>query len=402
METTTDALLKPIDITADARRKGLIFLCLASAGVGFALNLQLSLNNNFLVGEIGISGLQAGLLEAVRESCGIAAFGFLALLAGLTEPIIAFIVLLLFWAGLSTYAFVPSYSLVMGMSVIWSQGLHIWMPLPNSMTLALAEPNRAGARLGQVQGATALGSGIGLAIAFFLTLLGVHIRPLYLIAGAGAFLAAAACLGIPRQIKTPGPSLVFHRRYLTYYVLQFLEGWRKQVALAFGGFLLVKRHGAPLTHMILLWASIQAVGWLVSPRVGRLVDRVGEKKVLTFYYTSMILVFVGYAFVPLKSLLYAIFILDGSFFVFAVALTTYVSRIAPASERTPTLSMGVAMNHIAAVAMPFLGGVLWNNLGFRWAFLIGIPAAVASISVVLRLPAVTSAGTGRPVAGRAA
>jgi predicted MFS family arabinose efflux permease len=401
MPKLASAPLKPIDITDDARRRGLIFLCLASAGVGFALNLQLSLNSNFLVGEIGISGLQAGLLEAVRESCGIAAFGFLALLAGLTEPIIAFIVLLLFWAGLSTYAFVPSYGLVMAMSVVWSQGLHIWMPLPNSMTLALAERGRTGARLGQVQGATAMGSGIGLAIAFVLTLLGVRIRPLYLIAGAGAFLAAAACLGIPRQIKTPGPGLVFHRRYLTYYVLQFLEGWRKQVAMAFAGFLLVKRHGAPLTHMILLWASVQAVGWLASSRVGRLVDRIGEKKVLTFYYASMILVFIGYAFVPHKPLLYAIFVLDGSFFVFAVALTTYVSRIAPASERTPTLSMGVAMNHVAAVAMPFLGGILWNRLGFQWAFLIGIPAAIASITVVLRLPATAPAAVGR-LTGRAA
>jgi len=73
--------------------------------------------------------------------------------------------------------------------------------------------------------------------------------------------------------------------------------------------------------------------------------------------------------------------------VFAVALTTYVSRIAPASEHTPTLSMGVAMNHVAAVSMPFLGGILWNNLGYRWAFLIGIPAAVASVAIVLRLPA---------------
>jgi MFS family permease len=188
---------------------------------------------------------------------------------------------------------------------------------------------------------------------------------------------------------------VFHRRYLTYYVLQFLEGWRKQVAIAFGGFLLVKRHGAPLTHMILLWAAIQVVGWMTSSRVGRMVDRIGEKKVLGLYYASMILVFIGYAFVPHKYLLYAIFVLDGSFFVFAVALTTYVSRIAPASERTPTLSMGVAMNHVAAVAMPFLGGILWNRLGFRWAFLIGIPAAVASITVVLRLPE-----TAPPVAGR--
>jgi predicted MFS family arabinose efflux permease len=378
-----------------ARRRGLIFLGLAAAGVGFAINLQLSLNNNFLVGEIGISGLQAGLLEAVRESCGIAAFGFLALLAGLAEPVIASIVLLFFWLGLSAYAFVPSYGLVIAMSVIWSQGFHVWAPLPNSMAIALAEPGRTGARLGQVQGATALGSGIGLALALGLTLLGVRIRPLYLMAGGGALLAAASCLGIPRQIKTPGPSLVFRRRYLTYYALQFLEGWRKQVALAFAGFLLVKRHGAPLTHMILLWAAIQAAGWLASPRVGRLIDRVGEKGVLAFYYSSMILVFLGYAFVPVKGLLYAIFVLDGAFFVFAMALTSYVSRLAPASERTPTLSMGVAMNHVAAVAMPFLGGLLWNSLGYRWAFLLGIPAAAASVLIVTRLPAATGTPAAR-------
>jgi len=375
-----------VSLQEGARRRGLLFLSLAAAGVGFAINLQLSLNNNFLVGEIGITGLQAGLLEAVRESCGIAAFAILALLAGLTEPVIASLVLMFFWLGLSAYAVAPSYGLVMAMSVVWSQGFHVWAPLPNSMAIALSEPGRTGARLGQVQGATALGSGIGLALALGLTLLGVRIRPLYLVAGGGALLAAAACLGIPRQIKTPGPSLVFRRRYMSYYALQFLEGWRKQVALAFAGFLLVKRHGAPLTHMILLWAAIQAAGWLASPRVGRLIDRVGEKPVLTFYYASMILVFLGYAFVPAKGLLYAIFVLDGAFFVFAVGLTTYVSRIAPASEHTPTLSMGVAMNHVAAVTMPFLGGLLWNSLGYRWAFLIGIPAAVASILIVLRLP----------------
>lgn len=94
------------------RKKGLLFLRLASGGVGFALVLQLSLNNNFLVNEIHISGLQAGLLEAVRESCGIFAFGILALLAGLTEPIIVSIVLILFWLGLSAYAFVPTYGYV--------------------------------------------------------------------------------------------------------------------------------------------------------------------------------------------------------------------------------------------------------------------------------------------------
>ena len=51
--------------------------------------------------------------------------------------------------------------------------------------------------------------------------------------------------------------------------------------------------------------------------------------------------------------------------------------------------MGVAANHVAAVAMPFVGGILWTTLGYQWAFLLGIPAAAASIAVVARLPRAT-------------
>jgi len=70
----------------------------------------------------------------------------------------------------------------------------------------------------------------------------------------------------------------------------------------------------------------------------------------------------------------------------AMALTTYVGRIAPASEYTPTLSMGVAMTHVAAVTMPIVGGLLWEAWGYKWTFLIGAAAAAGSIPVVMRLP----------------
>jgi MFS family permease len=78
--------------------------------------------------------------------------------------------------------------------------------------------------------------------------------------------------------------------------------------------------------------------------------------------------------------------LDNATFVFNTGLTTYVNKIAPRSEHRPTLSMGVAANHVASVAMPFLGGILWTILGYQWAFLIGIPAAAASIAIVLKMP----------------
>jgi predicted MFS family arabinose efflux permease len=377
---------RPLALTDGERRRGLLFLSLASAFVGFAIVLQMSVNNNFLVGEIGVSGRQAGFLEAVRESCGIAAFGILALLAGLGEPLVASLVLLLVWLGLSAYAFVPSYGWVMAMSVVWSQGLHLWMPLPSSMALALAEPGRAGRRLGQVSAAGALGSASGLALAFALTLLGVRIRPLYLVAGAAALVASLACFGIPRVIRTPKQKLVFNRRYRTYYLLNFLEGWRKQITNAFAGFLLVRVHGASLPEMIALWAGIQAIGYFASPRVGRLIDRIGERRVLSAYYVLVTAMVLCYAFVRSKYVLYAVFVLDSATFVLALAITSYVGRLAPPAERTQTLSMGVAANHVASVAMPLLGGILWTALGYQWAFLLGIPAAAASLLVVSRLP----------------
>jgi predicted MFS family arabinose efflux permease len=272
------------------------------------------------------------------------------------------------------------------LSVTWSMGFHVWAPLPNSMTLALAETGKAGTRLGQVGAAGALGSAAGLALALALTLLGVRIRPLYVIAGGAAFLGAAACMGIPRRIKAPGPRFVFRRRYARYYVLNFLEGWRKQIAIAFGGFLLVKIHNAGLLEILILAAVIQGIGYFTSSRVGKLIDRVGERRVLIFYYAFVTVMFLGYAFLRGKYILYAVYVLDNATFVFNTGLTTYVNKIAPPSEHRPTLSMGVAANHVASVSMPFLGGILWTTLGYQWAFLVGIPAAAASIAIVSRMP----------------
>jgi len=377
---------------AARRRRGLIFVGLAVGAVGFALAIQMAAQSNFVVEEMGLEPAGQGFLEAARESCGILALGALALLAGLAEPLVGMLVLALFAVGLGAYHFVHSYTWLVIASLIWSQGLHIWMPLPNSMTLALAEPGRSGHRLGQIRAAGATGSGAGLVLAYAFVkgseAMGLPMprRPLFLLAGAMALVAAAACFGIPRDIRTPGPRIVFRRRYSLYYALCFLEGWRKQIFVAFATFLLVKKYGTPLPTMLLLWMAIQVICWPASPLVGRLIDRVGERRVLVFYYACLTVFFVGYAFIGSLAALYAIFVIDSAFFVFAMALTTYVGRIAPASEYTPTLSMGVAMTHVAAVTMPIVGGLLWEAWGYKWTFLIGAAAAAGSIPVVMRLP----------------
>ena len=402
---TNESVSSPPGVTEQTRRRGMLFLGLAVACVSFALMLQMGLNDNFLVNDIGIVGQQKGQIESARESCGIIALAVLALLSGFAEPLVGTAMLVLVAGGLASYAFVPrNYLCVLGLSMVWSQGLHVWMPLPNSMALGLAEPGKAGYRLGQLSAAGAVGSFVALGLALGACFFGQYvmkwgqnfvpaIRPLYVVAGAVAILGALACLAIPRSIKTPGPRWVFRRKYGLYYLMCLLEGWRKQVFLAFAGFLLVKQFDATLPTMLFLWSITQAVGYFSSPIVGRIIDRVGERRVLLFYYITMICIFVGYAMVPLwgsshpwlKYVLYTLFVMDGSFFVLAMSLTTYVNKIAPQSEHTATLSMGVAMNHISAVLMPLLGGFLWT-FGSTWTFLLGGVAGIGSILIALRLP----------------
>jgi predicted MFS family arabinose efflux permease len=254
------------------------------------------------------------------------------------------------------------------------------------MTMSLAEPGRVGFRLGQMRAAGSAGFGAGMGAALLLTLAGVALRPLFLLAGAVGLLAAAACFGIPRGLKTPGPRLVFRRRYGLYYALCFLDGWRRQIFLCFAGFLLVKVYKTPVQIVLLLYVAVQAVGYFGFPWLGRLIDRVGERRVLVFYFACVTAVFVGYALVRVRGVLFGLFLADNTLSGCATAITTYVHRIAPPSEHTATLGMGVAMNHVAAVTMPLLGGILWQRLGYEWVFAAGIAAAAASILVALRVP----------------
>jgi hypothetical protein len=63
-----------------------------------------------------------------------------------------------------------------------------------------------------------------------------------------------------------------------------------------------------------------------------------------------------------------------------MARTTYASRIAPnKAELTPTLSLGISINHAVSMTVPTLGGIVWDMgpAGYRCVFLgAGIVAAL--------------------------
>jgi hypothetical protein len=67
-----------------------------------------------------------------------------------------------------------------------------------------------------------------------------------------------------------------------------------------------------------------------------------------------------------------------------MGLSTYVNRIAPRQELTPTLSAGVSINHITSVSMSLLAGTLLGLVGYEvlcWGaaivIMLSVPFALA-------------------------
>ena len=93
-------------------------------------------------------------------------------------------------------------------------------------------------------------------------------------------------------------------------------------------------------------------------------------------------IFLGYGLVHDRRVLYVLYCLDSFVYMFSIAQTTYLNKIALPEDIRPTLSMGLTMNHVASVIVPIVGGLLWEALGrYEIVFLGGAIVALASLLV---------------------
>ena len=114
-------------------------------------------------------------------------------------------------------------------------------------------------------------------------------------------------------------------------------------------------------------------------RIGHLIDRHGERKALIFNYTVLIFIFMGYGYVSHVPVLYVLYCLDNILFGFSVARTTYLDKIAPREDVTASIAFGVTLNHISAVTLVPLSGILWERYGYETPFLVGVGILILSL-----------------------
>ena len=153
-------------------------------------------------------------------------------------------------------------------------------------------------------------------------------------------------------------SIVVRGRYWLYYMLTFMTGARRQLFIAFGGFLLVKRFGYSVADMATLMLVTTAANVALAPRLGRLVMRVGERRTIMLENVVLIVVFAGYATTGSALVAGALFVIDGVFFTLTLAQRTYFQKIADPADMAATTSAAFTINHIAAVAVPVTFGAL--------------------------------------------
>ena len=157
-----------------------------------------------------------------------------------------------------------------------------------------------------------------------------------------------------------------------------------QVFSAFGTLVLVQYYGWDARQISLLLLASAAVNFAFARRLGRYLDIIGERWVLSASYVLLALCFVGYATANSPYLLGLFLIGINLLVTLSIGLSTYVNRIAPREELTPTLSAGVSINHITSVTMSLVAGTLLTIVGYQalcWGavgiIMLSVPFALA-------------------------
>jgi MFS family permease len=202
----------------------------------------------------------------------------------------------------------------------------------------------------------------------------------YLLGGVVALAGAAATFAIDRNIgQTPSRRLLWKREYRLYYLLAFLEGCRKQIFLTLAVLVLVKIHNTPVHHIAAMMILYNFANWFGSPVVGRMIDRFGQRPIMTINYAGVMLVFIGYSLFRQWPVLYLLYCMDNLFNVFNIALTTYLKRIALPEDIAPSLAMGMTANHLASVIVPLIACFVWEHVDYRIPFVFGSLVALCSL-----------------------
>ena len=378
------------------RLKTAIFIFVViSAFTGFYTGIIDSILANYFKEAYSITAEQRGFIEIPRELPGIlslfviTAFSFLrdirtAIIAQVFG-VIGFIVLGLFH---------PTYGVMLIFIFIGSMGQHMFMPLGDSIGLSLSNRDNMGRVLGKfnsIRMAFGMIAGLICFLGFRVGIFHFTTPVTVFIVCALAFLACAILLfamhkqiGAEVESKTDVSKLIFRKEYIRYYIICALYGGRKQIMYVFSPWVLIELLDFKADAMSILGVIGCFIGIFFIPLIGKLIDKVGCRNVMMIEAACFIAIYVAYGMISkwasegnlvltavTLAFVYLLNILDRMTSQFYMVRSIYMKSIAIVPEDvTPSLSVGMAIDHVLAIVGATVCGIVWDVLGPQYVFVI--------------------------------
>ncbi len=278
-------------------------LAVMSAAFGFAVNAHTSLVTNYFNDVLLLSGPQFGYITAVREIGGFVLIFLTALFYRISLQKLTAGALVVLGVGYALFSRADSFWSVVPWVVITSFGMHTVLQTQTALAMSLTTVGRSGSILGRIG---AIGQGGTMAALVMIILIfkfdWLSYGTTFVILGCACFIGALAIVrfphlheGQPRRTAPKREPIVWSRYYRLYYWMCMLDGARQQVFFSFGLWVLVNRFDLGVSQIALVMLAVTLACMFTTPRLGRAVDRHGERRVLSIINLAYVVALVGFA-----------------------------------------------------------------------------------------------------------
>jgi len=358
------------------------FLIITSILMSLTFYAWVALLNNFSIEQVAFTGVEIGVLQSLREVPGFLAFTAIFLLLVMSEQTLALVSLCLLSIGVALTGLFPFEIGLYATTVLMSIGYHYFETINTSLSLQWLSKEEAPKVIGQLISVKSMAALFSYAMVWlFFSVFMAEYKTVYLFFGSLGFLLFLwLWINFPK-FESPveqHKKLILKKRYWLFYLLTFLSGARRQIFMVFAGFMMVEKFNYDVSDIALLYIINHLMNLYLAPRIGAWIAKVGEQRALTFEYIGLILVFTGYALVENSDVAAALYVIDHAFFAMAIAIKTFFQKIADPKDIASTAGVSFTINHIAAVVIPALFGMLWM-VNPSAVFYIGAGMACASL-----------------------
>jgi len=352
-------------------------------------SVWMALLNNFVVEKANFTGVEIGILQSLREVPGFLAFTVIYALLFIREQKLAYISLGLTSLGVAATGFFPSVVGLYLTTIIMSIGFHYFETVNQSLALQWIKKEQTAHFLGRALSVKSIASLLAFSsIWLLMEYFQWSYQATYLLFGGVALLFTLFLVFSYPHFPQPteqSKKLILRKRYWLFYALTFFSGARRQIFVVFAGFLMVEKFHYSVADVSALFLINYVFNWLFAAKIGKFIGKVSERYILRFEYIGLVLLFILYGLVENANLAAALYVIDHLFFALAIAIKTYFQKIALPEDIAASAGVSFSINHIAAVVIPALLGMVWI-INSSWVFYVGAGFAFCSLLLTFIMP----------------